>query len=103
VRLHSAFRDLLTRAQISLHNVSGHVNHELVAIHHPSGTLLEADLLFNLPPTEQYSRAGGLPLLSKLTGGGSSMSPDGWFHGKATSGLVKDNALVSSPNLLEVP
>jgi hypothetical protein len=45
---------------MSLHNVSSHVNDELIAIHHPTGTMLEADILFNLPATEQYSRAGGL-------------------------------------------
>ena len=76
--------------QITLHEVSAHMNHELVAIHHPSGTLLEADMLFNLPCHEQYSRSGGLPTLSKFIGGGSSMSPNGGFHSTAVGGMTKD-------------
>ncbi|QDS75009.1 hypothetical protein FKW77_005692 [Venturia effusa] len=38
--------------------VDGHMNKELVFNHRPSRTLIEADLLFNLPATEQYSRTG---------------------------------------------
>ena len=36
----------------------GHVNKELVFLHKPSRTLIEADLVFNLPATEQYSKTG---------------------------------------------
>ncbi|KAI5295538.1 hypothetical protein KEM52_001053 [Ascosphaera acerosa] len=36
--------------------VAAHQNRELVFCHRPSHTLIEADLLFNLPPTEQYSK-----------------------------------------------
>lgn len=72
------------------------MNDELVAIHHPSGTLLEADMVFNLPPTEQYSRAGGIPTLQKVLGGGSSMSPGGFVHGKAAGGMTKDKECVES-------
>jgi hypothetical protein len=39
--------------------VDAHPNRELVFFHCPSRTLVQADLLFNLPATEQYSRAGG--------------------------------------------
>jgi len=63
------------------------VNDELIAIHHPTGTLIEADILFNLPPKEQYSRAGGLPFLS-----GSSFNPSGWLHQALTGTLIKDKA-----------
>lgn len=35
-----------------------HTNKELVFLHKPSRTLIEADVLFNLPATEQYSKAG---------------------------------------------
>jgi hypothetical protein len=35
-----------------------HPNKELVFHHLPSKTLIEADLLFNLPATEQYSKTG---------------------------------------------
>lgn len=34
------------------------VNKDLVLLHKKSGTLLTADLIFNLPATEQYSRSG---------------------------------------------
>jgi hypothetical protein len=49
-----------------------HVNKELVFLHKPSRTLIEADLLFNLPATEQYSKAGVNPrggILTKIFGG----------------------------------
>ena len=38
--------------------VDAHPNKELVFFHKPSRTLIEADLLFNLPATEQYSKSG---------------------------------------------
>lgn len=36
--------------------VDGHANRELVFFWKPEKVLIEADLMFNLPPTEQYSR-----------------------------------------------
>jgi hypothetical protein len=71
--------------EVSLHQVSAHVNHELAAIHHPSGTLLEADLLFNLPPKEQYSRTGGVPMLVGWLGG--SLSPGGILHNRMANSI----------------
>ena len=46
--------------------VDGHPNRELVFFHRPDRTLIQADLLFHMPATEQYSRTGvsataGLP------------------------------------------
>jgi len=38
--------------------VPAHGNKELVFCHKPSRTLIEADLMFNLPATEQYSKSG---------------------------------------------
>jgi len=38
--------------------VWGHKSRELVFNYKPEKTLIEADLMFNLPATEQYSRAG---------------------------------------------
>ncbi|RDW66815.1 hypothetical protein BP5796_09564 [Coleophoma crateriformis] len=35
-----------------------HPNKEIVFFHKPTATLIEADLLFNMPATEQYSRTG---------------------------------------------
>ena len=45
-------------AEFDYEFVDGHVNKELVFNHRPSGTLIEADLIFNMPASEQYSRAG---------------------------------------------
>jgi hypothetical protein len=36
--------------------LNSHQNKELVFLHQPTGTLIEADLIFNLPATEQYSK-----------------------------------------------
>ena len=38
--------------------MDAHPNKELVFFHKPTKTLIEADLIFNLPATEQYSRSG---------------------------------------------
>ncbi|KAK5171964.1 uncharacterized protein LTR77_003601 [Saxophila tyrrhenica] len=46
-----------------------HANKELVFNHKPSRTLIEADLMFNLPATEQFSKTGLSPtsgFLSRL-------------------------------------
>lgn len=85
--------DHLADCEITLHNVSAHRNDELMAIHHPSGTLLEGDMLFNLPPTEQYSRSY-LPFWYRLIGNGSSMSPGGALHQRMMGGIVSDHACV---------
>lgn len=45
-------------AEIEYELVDAHVNKELVFFHKPSKTLIQADLFFNLPATEQYSRTG---------------------------------------------
>jgi hypothetical protein len=36
--------------------INSHQNKELVFLHQPTGTLIEADLIFNLPAIEQYSK-----------------------------------------------
>lgn len=38
--------------------VDAHPNKEIVFFHKPTRTLIQADLLFNLPATEQYSKTG---------------------------------------------
>ena len=73
--------------QISLHSITQHTNHELVAIHHPSKTLLEADMLFNLPASEQYSRTKE-PLFFRATGVHKNMRPGTALHEKAVSGTL---------------
>ncbi|KAK5560491.1 hypothetical protein LTR46_000799 [Exophiala xenobiotica] len=44
-----------------------HPNKELVFYHKPSRTMIEADLLFNLPATEQFSKSGTDPRSGILT------------------------------------
>ena len=51
--------------------------------------MIEGDMLFNLPPKEQYSRVG-MSFLSKLTGG--AMSPDGSLHNRMLGSLITDKA-----------
>jgi len=49
--------------------VDGHINKELVFNYKPEKTLIEADLIFNLPATEQYSKTGldpGSGVLTKI-------------------------------------
>jgi hypothetical protein len=47
--------------------VSSHPGKELVFYYKPERTLIEADLMFNLPATEQYSRYGESPTSGILT------------------------------------
>ena len=43
-------------ADFAYEYIDGHANRELVFLYRPERTLIEADLLFNLPATEQYSK-----------------------------------------------
>ena len=45
-------------AEFSYEYFHSHMNKELVFLHKPTRTLIEADLLFNLPATEQFSKSG---------------------------------------------
>ena len=47
--------------------VNGHANKELVFLHKPDRTLIEADLMFNLPAYEQFSKSGESPVTGFLT------------------------------------
>jgi len=52
--------------------IGSHPNKELVFFYKPDRTFIEADLMFNLPATEQYSRSGISPnsgFFTKLFGG----------------------------------
>lgn len=58
--------------------IHGHGSRELVFMHKPSRTLIEADLLFNLPAREQYSRTNedaNRGILTKLVNPLLSTSP----------------------------
>jgi hypothetical protein len=52
VRISDEFHD-----DFKVEYIDGHGNREIVLCHKPSRTLIEADLLFNLPCVEQYSRS----------------------------------------------
>jgi len=59
-------------AEFDYEYIHAHQNKEVVFLHKPSATLIEADLIWNLPATEQYSRSPEDPksgLLTKFTGG----------------------------------
>ncbi|PGH03124.1 hypothetical protein AJ79_07451 [Helicocarpus griseus UAMH5409] len=45
-------------ADFDVEYVNAHPSHEIVLFHKPSKTLIEADLVFNLPATEQFSKSG---------------------------------------------
>jgi hypothetical protein len=45
-------------AEFDVHYVASHMNKEIAFLHKPSKTLIEADLMFNLPATEQFSKTG---------------------------------------------
>ncbi|KAF2875072.1 hypothetical protein BDV95DRAFT_626613 [Massariosphaeria phaeospora] len=54
-------------AEFTWEYVAAHANKEIVFNHTPTGTLIQADLLFNYPPTEQFSRTGVSPTSGLLT------------------------------------
>ncbi|KAI0342603.1 hypothetical protein BDW22DRAFT_1357042 [Trametopsis cervina] len=67
----------------------GHQNKEVAFFHAESKTLVEADLLFNLPATEQYSKSSAsasFPFLS------SRMNPSSSLHKKMVWSLGTDKA-----------
>lgn len=54
-------------AEFDYEYVGSHANKELVFNHRPSKTLIEADMMFNLPAKEQFSRTGEDPTSGILT------------------------------------
>lgn len=70
--------------------VNSHQNGELVFMHKPTGTLIQADLIFNLPATEQYSK--------------SKESADSGFLNMVVSGLLhtKGDLIWQKRNLFHV-
>ncbi|EIN08915.1 hypothetical protein PUNSTDRAFT_67968 [Punctularia strigosozonata HHB-11173 SS5] len=66
---------------------SGFRNKDVAFFHPASKSLIEADLLFNLPPTEQYSSSGSsgkVPLI------GDMLTPWTWAHKKFASSQAVD-------------
>lgn len=63
--------------------VHSHTNKELVFLHKPSRTMIEADLMFNLPATEQFSKTDISPtagVLTKLFAGMMNLKGDATWH-----------------------
>jgi hypothetical protein len=66
--------------------VHSHQNKELALLHKPSKTLIQADLLFNLPATEQFSKSGVSAtsgILTKLFGGIMNLRGDATWQKRA--------------------
>jgi len=58
-------------AEFDWEYVPSHINKEIVFHHRPSKTLIQADMMFNLPATEQFSKTGVDPnsgILTKIFG-----------------------------------
>lgn len=54
-------------ADVEIEYWDAHANRELALLHRPTRTLVEADVLFNLPAREQYSRTGEDPAAGAWT------------------------------------
>lgn len=69
-------------AEFEMEYVYGHPSKELVFFHKPSRTLIEADLLFNLPAREQYSKTPDGPsgILTKIANTFMSAQPPATLH-----------------------
>ncbi|KAK9478387.1 hypothetical protein V1514DRAFT_280881 [Lipomyces japonicus] len=75
--------------------VAAHTNHELVTFHLPTATLVEADLLFNLPANEQYSNSA----LSYKTGFSrlfNLLHPFGSWHARLAGASFSDKAAAAT-------
>ncbi|KAJ3995916.1 hypothetical protein F5050DRAFT_1808208 [Lentinula boryana] len=81
---------LTTEHQIQHCYFSGFANKDVAFFHPDSKSMIQADLLFNLPPTEQYSKSkssGRLPFVGNF-------GPFSWFHSKFASAMGEDNELM---------
>ncbi|KAK0443727.1 hypothetical protein EV421DRAFT_507661 [Armillaria borealis] len=59
---------------------SGFINKDVAFLHEPSKSMIQADLLLNLPGTEQYSKSdtsGKVPIIG-------SLGPQSWLHPRFT-------------------
>ncbi|KAK9237523.1 hypothetical protein V1525DRAFT_403842 [Lipomyces kononenkoae] len=68
-----------------------HKNKELITYYIPTKTIIEADLLLNLPALEQYSKSPTNPR-SGFTRLFNVFHPDSSWHRRLTGGLLKDKA-----------
>jgi hypothetical protein len=67
----------ISRDQIKLQYFPGHTNKEIAVLHIPTRTLVQADLIFNLPCTEQYAKSAS---------SGKAFWPLSIFQSKAVAG-----------------
>ncbi|KAK9368886.1 hypothetical protein V1509DRAFT_621780 [Lipomyces kononenkoae] len=68
-----------------------HQNKELITYHIPTKTLIEADLMFNLPALEQYSKSPTNPL-SGFTRLFNVLHPDSGWHRWLVKSVLSDKA-----------
>jgi len=75
---------------------TGFLNKDVAFLHTASKTLIEADLLFNLPATEQFSKSSITTLAPLLYFGGTS-----WLHKRAMwrLGINKECVCSRSPTI----
>ncbi|KZV87793.1 hypothetical protein EXIGLDRAFT_741299 [Exidia glandulosa HHB12029] len=67
----------------------GHAQKDVAFFHVASKTLIEADLLFNLPARESFSKTGSSGSIPLLT---ASIAPGGFMHKTVLGGFIKDKA-----------
>lgn len=88
--------DPVVNAEFKSEWFSGHPSEDVALLHIPSKTLIQADLLFNLPAKEQYSAPGAPSPLSGLMGWfglGTKMTPWTDMHKSVVWNLIaKDKA-----------
>ncbi|KAG6902053.1 hypothetical protein C0995_005110 [Termitomyces sp. Mi166 len=84
---------------------SGFKNKDIAFLHVESKVLIEADLLFNLPAKEQYSKSSSSPNLPFIGG----LSPNSWVHtrmirslGVNKEAMKRDARIVASWNFEKI-
>ncbi|KAH7105863.1 hypothetical protein BKA62DRAFT_668646 [Auriculariales sp. MPI-PUGE-AT-0066] len=89
--------DPVVNADFRSEYVPGHTNKEVALLHVPSKTLIQADLLFNLPAYEQYSLGGGKPTggLMSFVFNPTKMNPHNTTHQSLVMTLAKDKNQVA--------
>ena len=75
--------------EIKAEYFDGFINKDIAFLHVPSKTLIQADLLFNLPAHEQYSKSK--ELASNFTSWFGTLSPDSKIHQRFVYNLAATN------------
>ncbi|TFK28562.1 hypothetical protein FA15DRAFT_753462 [Coprinopsis marcescibilis] len=70
---------------------SGFRNRDVAFLHKNSKSLIQADLLMNLPPTEQYSKSKSSPSFF-----GMKFGPTSWVYSRLMHSLSTDNAAMKA-------